>query len=790
MKKLIAFLLIYFALCAPALAQFAGPVTANGIVVATRAQLPTGGINVGAVRWVTNTDGSTCTAAGALTLLCRWSGSAWVPGGSGTITTTGGDVFGPASSTAGHIATFGNTTGKLISDPGAIAIITSGLTIPTASLAGRTTAGTGSIEAITPGAGLTMGSGILSVPSSGITAAMLAGSIPFSKLVGTDITGVGTLATGTWHGSVIEGTYGGLGVNAAGFSGVIRMVNGVASVVPGALTDCVFVSGTSGACPTGTGGGGSGLTGLVPSYLLTAATPTTAATATLFQELGGTGYVGNFTTGKSWNYSLANAPAGVSTVIFPSSSTPVIVGGIAAPGDSNCVLYINQIGAQIRGACPGGGGGGGVNPAGSGTETQYRLNSGALGAIIGTSSDGTHAIYASGVLQATMPSFNGVLGATGLIMHDYVSVASANAGFRFTPGTTAAPTVILSAYGTPTDINMQIGGQGAGITCLAGPCPVGQSPGIWYLNTLIIDGVTSGHISLKGGADAGTYTIRLPIARPAAGTVMIASGDDAVPWTTGTLAGGGSVTNFAFTGGIFTVANPTGSVAVTIAGTSGGIPCFTSGTTWQSSGALTANLPVIGGGAGACPTVGTRSGDSTQYATVGATKVAGMVATFDSAGNVISSGFTAGASTGDVTATANFGTTGVLLVSDGTLKGVKSTGIQVDASNNMTIPGRLAIGGVINPCDGGAGCIYFGQGTAPSGLGAAGVSIYAPTSVTPYALILPGAAPAGNRLIQVTSGGIMSFVNGLSSTISVRKGDDSGACNVVVLVGMVTSTTC
>ena len=39
----------------------------------------------------------------------------------------------------------------------------------------------------------------------------------------------------------------------------------------------------------------------------------------------------------------------------------------------------------------------------------------------------------------------------------------------------------------------------------------------------------------------------------------------------------------------------------TIAGTSGGIPYFSSGTTWATSAALAANALVIGGGAGAAP---------------------------------------------------------------------------------------------------------------------------------------------------------------------------------------------
>lgn len=49
-------------------------------------------------------------------------------------------------------------------------------------------------------------------------------------------------------------------------------------------------------------------------------------------------------------------------------------------------------------------------------------------------------------------------------------------------------------------------------------------------------------------------------------------------------------------------------------GTSGGVLAFTAAGTIASSGALTANMPVIGGGAGAVPTVGTVSGTGTVFA--------------------------------------------------------------------------------------------------------------------------------------------------------------------------------
>jgi len=69
----------------------------------------------------------------------------------------------------------------------------------------------------------------------------------------------------------------------------------------------------------------------------------------------------------------------------------------------------------------------------------------------------------------------------------------------------------------------------------------------------------------------------------------------------------GGVTSVAqtFTGGIVSVAGSpittTGTLALTVAGTSGGIPYFSSGTTWATSAALTQYGVVYGGGAGAAP---------------------------------------------------------------------------------------------------------------------------------------------------------------------------------------------
>ena len=79
----------------------------------------------------------------------------------------------------------------------------------------------------------------------------------------------------------------------------------------------------------------------------------------------------------------------------------------------------------------------------------------------------------------------------------------------------------------------------------------------------------------------------------------------ATSWAT--VSGSGTVTSVAqsFTGGIVSVAGSpittSGTLALTVAGTSGGIPYFSSGTTWATSAALAAGAIVVGGGAGVTP---------------------------------------------------------------------------------------------------------------------------------------------------------------------------------------------
>lgn len=72
--------------------------------------------------------------------------------------------------------------------------------------------------------------------------------------------------------------------------------------------------------------------------------------------------------------------------------------------------------------------------------------------------------------------------------------------------------------------------------------------------------------------------------------------------------------------------------------TSGGVLYASSSSVIASSGALTASLPVFGGGAGAAPVSGTRSGNTTQVATSTGSHTSGNEASWDANGNVIDAG--------------------------------------------------------------------------------------------------------------------------------------------------------
>lgn len=100
--------------------------------------------------------------------------------------------------------------------------------------------------------------------------------------------------------------------------------------------------------------------------------------------------------------------------------------------------------------------------------------------------------------------------------------------------------------------------------------------------SISIKGSTSGSVNVTVPAIAGTTNFTLPGSNGTSGYTLTTDGSGVTSWGVLSVAAGG-----------------TGLTS----GTSGGIPYFSAAGTMASSGALTANAIVLGGGAGASPTV-------------------------------------------------------------------------------------------------------------------------------------------------------------------------------------------
>ena len=230
--------------------------------------------------------------------------------------------------------------------------------------------------------------------------------------------------------------------------------------------------------------------------------------------------------------------------------------------------------------------------------------------------------------------------------------------------------ILAAASGANSDIT-SLTGLTTPLTVAQGG--TGQST---YTNGQLLIGNTTGNTLTKASLTAGAnITIT-----PGAGSITIA-------------ATSGSVTSVAqsFTGGLISVAGSpittSGTLALTVAGTSGGIPYFSSTSTWATSAALAANALVVGGGAGVAPaTVTTGTGVVTalgvNVGTAGAIVVNGGVLGTPSSGTVT-----------NLTGTASIninGTVGATTASSGAFTTLSTTG-------QVTQTGVTGLAGAIGP---------------------------------------------------------------------------------------------
>lgn len=222
-----------------------------------------------------------------------------------------------------------------------------------------------------------------------------------------------------------------------------------------------------------------------------------------------------------------------------------------------------------------------------------------------------------------------------------VSVATANgfagtvANATTTPAITLTTTItgILSGNGTAISAAST---TGSGAVVLANtPTLITPVLGAATGTSLQLSGLTASEIVIT---DASKNLVSAAVATyPSLTELTYLKGVTSAIQTQLNAKGAGTVTSVGFTGGLISVATATTTPAFTVAGTSGGVPYFSSASTWATSAALTANALVIGGGAGAAPaTTTTGTGVLTALGiNVGS---AGALVTFNGALGTPSSG--------------------------------------------------------------------------------------------------------------------------------------------------------
>jgi hypothetical protein len=276
--------------------------------------------------------------------------------------------------------------------------------------------------------------------------------------------------------------------------------------------------------------------------------------------------------------------------------------------------------------------------------------------------DGTN-VTMSAIQSADVPTLN--QNTTGTAANVTGTVAVANGG----SGVTTAQAAMNAFAGAVTN-GYYLRGNGTNVVMAAlGAADITGTLAVGNGGTGL---TTIAALSIPVANALNTYTTVTPTAGQ---SVRINAGGTA--WEAYTPSSGtGTVTSVGWTGGIVSIATATTTPAFTIAGTSGGIPYFSSATGWASSGLLAANAIVLGGGAGVAPgTTTTGSGvvtaiGSTVNTTGGLVTQSGTLATSalllgGGSGNAITSTTTG---TGVVTAVGiAVNTTGGLVTQSGAL---------------------------------------------------------------------------------------------------------------------------
>lgn len=322
----------------------------------------------------------------------------------------------------------------------------------------------------------------------------------------------------------------------------------------------------------GTANGGTNLTSFTSGGALYATSTSALTTGTLPVASGGTGVTTSTGSGSvvlSTSPTLVTPNLGTPTALTLTNATGLPVGGISATGTPSSTTYLRGDGSWAT-----------VTSSGGTVTSVGQTFTGGLISVSGSP------VTTSGTLALTVAGTSGGVPYFSSASTWASSAALAANALMVGGGAGAAPSTITTGTGVVTALGINVGTAGAFVVN-------GGALGTPSSGTLTnATGLPVGGISATGTPSSTTYL----------------RGDGT--WATVTSSGG-TVTSVSqtFTGGIVSVSGSpvttSGTLALTVAGTSGGIPYFSSATTWATSAALAANAIVIGGGAGVAPSTTT-----------------------------------------------------------------------------------------------------------------------------------------------------------------------------------------
>ena len=525
--------------------------------------------------------------------------------------------------------------------------------------------------------------GVISAAASSVLVTS-SGSVPslsqtLPAAVQGNITATGTIASGTWNGTVIDVAHGGTGLATLTAGGVL-IGNGtsVVQLASSASIGLCLLSNGSGSAPSfGSCASGSGSaagsntqvqynnsTALAGSANFTWVSPALTigqnATATGQLVLANGGALGtsitiqNLGTTSAWNFNL---PTGAGT-----SGQPLLSGG-----GSSASMTFGTLGVA----------GGGTNcAAASGT---------CLDNITSFSSTGF--MNRTGAGAYTFTSTIGLInGGTG------ANLTASNGGIVYS---TASAMAILSGTATANQIILSGASTTPAWSTATYPAATTVNQLLYSSSANVIAGLATGNsgvlITSAGGVPSISSTLPSAVQANITATGTIASGT----WNGSVIAlayGGTNANLTASNGGIF---YSTASAAAILSGTataslpllsgssttpswaaisypasatSGGVPYFSSTSAMASSAALGSGQIVLGGGAGSAPTTSANASISSGALSLGANaSVLGSVKMFGSTSGDTTVKAAAVAGTASIfQLPATNGTSGYVLQTDGT----------------------------------------------------------------------------------------------------------------------------